>query len=212
MRTPVSAFPSWPNGFDDGFGCPLPFCFFATALAAGFFTASFTTFFDFAAAFLTAFFAGFAAFFCFLAICWSPLSQSRRVGKGAEGALPTRTTSFELRSTVFIAIDPRGHGARTAVRAPLPTLRLLLQLALRIEVADAAALAAGCRIDHRVDEGWLAAIHRGVDGALELVGARPIDADAAERLHHLVVARAFHEHGWRGIRTHGIVVGAPVEA
>src|SRR4026208_562871 len=38
-------------------------------------------------------------------------------------------------------------------------LFLLLKLALRIEVADAAALAAGGRIDHRVDQGRLPAIH-----------------------------------------------------
>src|ERR1700675_4372786 len=43
---------------------------------------------------------------------------------------------------------------------------LLLQNALRIEVADAAAFGAGRRIDHRVDEGRLAGIHRFVDGAL----------------------------------------------
>src|SRR5262249_35069567 len=72
-------------------------------------------------------------------------------------------------------------------------------LALRIEIADAAALAAGGRVDHRVDERRLAAVHRGVDGPLEFVGARRIDADAAERLDHLVVARAFDEHRRRGI-------------
>src|SRR3954468_8294860 len=44
---------------------------------------------------------------------------------------------------------------------------LLFQNALRIEVADAAALRTSCRIDHRVDQGRLAGIHRRVDGALE---------------------------------------------
>src|SRR3954454_3444500 len=65
---------------------------------------------------------------------------------------------------------------------------LLADRALRVEVADAAALAARCRIDHRVDEGGLAGIHGVVDGTLQLVWRRHIDADAAERLHHLVVA------------------------
>ena len=41
------------------------------------------------------------------------------------------------------------------------------------------------------------------DGALEFVGRRRIDADAAEGLHHLVVARAFDEDGGRGVRTAG---------
>ena len=49
MRTPSSALPAWPNGLVEGFGRPLPFFF-----AAGFFGASFTTFFDFAAAFFAA--------------------------------------------------------------------------------------------------------------------------------------------------------------
>src|SRR5580704_648808 len=69
----------------------------------------------------------------------------------------------------------------------------LLQLALRIEVADAAALAAGSRVQHRIDQGRLARVHRRVDGALEFIGGRRIDADAAERLHHPVVARTLDE-------------------
>src|SRR4029453_232436 len=71
---------------------------------------------------------------------------------------------------------------------------LLADDALRIEIADAAALAAGRRIDHGVDERRLAGIQGGIDGALELVGRRHVSPDAAERLYHLVVARAFHEH------------------
>src|ERR1700758_2409857 len=47
----------------------------------------------------------------------------------------------------------------------LKVCSLLLQDALRIEVADAAAFGAGGRIDHRVDQGRLAGIHRLVDGA-----------------------------------------------
>src|ERR1700730_4453602 len=40
------------------------------------------------------------------------------------------------------------------------------KLALRGEVADRAALAAGRRIKHRVDQGRLAGVHGRVDGAL----------------------------------------------
>src|SRR5262245_42122393 len=71
--------------------------------------------------------------------------------------------------------------------------------ALRIEVADAAAFAAGCRVDHRIDESRLAGIQGPVDGALELVGRRHISANAAERFHHLVVARPFDEDGRRRV-------------
>src|SRR5262249_24375956 len=40
----------------------------------------------------------------------------------------------------------------------------LANCALRVEIADAAAFAARCRIDHRVDEGRLAGIHGLVHG------------------------------------------------
>src|SRR5262249_42155745 len=63
-------------------------------------------------------------------------------------------------------------------------LLLLLQDALRIEVADAAALRARGGIDHRVDQRRLARLHGFVDGALEFVGRGGIDADAAEGFHH----------------------------
>src|SRR5581483_7199396 len=62
----------------------------------------------------------------------------------------------------------------------LPRVALfLLQLALRIEVADAARLAACRGIDHRIDQGRLAGIHRGVDRALELIRVGRIHADPA---------------------------------
>src|SRR6266481_5233516 len=89
---------------------------------------------------------------------------------------------------------------------------LLLQNALRIEVADAAAFGAGGGIDHRVDQGRLAGIHRLVDGALQFVRRRRVDACAAERFHHPVVARALDEHGRRGIGAGRIDVGAAVDS
>src|ERR1700710_3000847 len=46
-----------------------------------------------------------------------------------------------------------------------------LQLALRIEIAEAAALAAGRGVEHRIDQRRLAAIHRSIHRALELIGA-----------------------------------------
>src|SRR5258708_15669974 len=90
---------------------------------------------------------------------------------------------------------------------------LLSKHALRIEVTDAAALGAGCRIDHRVDQGWLAGVHGLVHGALQFVWRRRIDANAAERLHHLVVARTLDEDGGRDIRATGrIDVGSAIDA
>src|SRR6202048_5056263 len=57
-----------------------------------------------------------------------------------------------------------GRGIRDPVRMVVDLF--LTNLALRVEVTDAAALAASRRIDHRVDEGRLAGVHGLVDGAL----------------------------------------------
>src|SRR5229473_390171 len=90
---------------------------------------------------------------------------------------------------------------------------LFAKFALRVEVADAAALAAGRRVDRGVDEGWLAGIHGGIDRTLQFVGRRHMDADAAERFHHLVVARALDEDGWCYVRAAcRINVGAAIDA
>src|SRR5260370_41764605 len=88
----------------------------------------------------------------------------------------------------------------------------LAKYALRIEVADRAALGAGRGIDHGVDQGRLAGVHRLVDGAFEFVRRGRVDACAAERLHHLVVARALDEHRGRRIGAGRIDVGAAIDA
>src|SRR4051794_3001551 len=81
-----------------------------------------------------------------------------------------------LRTPYLCAVPALRSGMKNA--APRPGHELfLLQLALRVEVADAAALAAGRGIQHRVDQGRLAGIHRGVHRALEFIGAGRIDAD-----------------------------------
>src|SRR5687768_3086117 len=95
---------------------------------------------------------------------------------------------------------------------PCSSPLLLAKRALRIEVADAAAFASGRGIEHRVDQRRLAGVHRLVDGALQLIGRRCVDADAAESFHHLVVPRALDEHGRRWIRTHLVDVGAAINA
>src|SRR3984885_248989 len=72
---------------------------------------------------------------------------------------------------------------------------LLRQSAARVEIANIATLASRRRVDHRVDECGLAGVHSRVDGALEFIWRRRIDANAAETLDHPVVAGAFDERG-----------------
>src|SRR5262249_20282926 len=89
----------------------------------------------------------------------------------------------------------------------------LAKHALRVEIADPAAFAAGRRVDHRVDEGRLARVQSVIHSALELVRRRHIGADPAERLHHLIVARALDEDGCRNVRaSRGVDVRSAVDA
>src|SRR6202167_4349052 len=93
------------------------------------------------------------------------------------------------------------------------TRSFLPQHALRVEVADAAAFGAGRRIDRRVDQGRLSGIHRRVDRALQLIGRGDMDAGAAERFHHPVVARIPDENRRRHVVAAGrIDVGAAIDA
>src|SRR5206468_12820648 len=124
------------------------------------------------------------------------LATSFSAGFLAALALSLRLAFFSFLSFFF------------AIVVPL----FLLDLALRIEIADAAAFAARSRIDHRVDESRLAGVHRRVDGALQLIGRGGVDTGAAERLDHLVVARALDEHRRRRVVTGLVDVGAAIDA
>src|SRR5262249_32190515 len=101
----------------------------------------------------------------------------------------------------------RGCGADAAAGL------LLAQHTLRIEVADAAALASGCGVDDCVDQCRLAGIQGRVDGALEFIGCRNVNAHATEGFHHLVVTRALDEHRRRRVRaTCSVHVGSAIDA
>src|SRR5438876_6028157 len=90
---------------------------------------------------------------------------------------------------------------------------VLAKSALRVEVADTAALAARSRVDHRVDQGGFARIDGRFDGPLQLVGCFRLNADATKRFDDLVIARAFDEDGRRRIRSASrIEVGSAVDA
>src|SRR6185437_10004473 len=91
-------------------------------------------------------------------------------------------------------------GSCTAPRRRKRAISFLAQRALRVEVADAAALAASSRIDHRVDEGRLARVQCRVYCALQFVGRGHVGPDAAEGLDESVVARAFDEDERRRVR------------
>src|SRR5260370_20366495 len=83
-----------------------------------------------------------------------------------------------------------------AARGPAPDVAnlFLAKHALRVEVADAAALRAGCRVDHRVDQRRLAGVHGLVHAALELVRGRRLAATAPQCLHQLLLTPALYTH------------------
>src|SRR4051812_16471201 len=93
-----------------------------------------------------------------------------------------------------------------------PAGLFLANYALRIEVADPAAFGTGRRIDHCVDQGRLAGVHRLVDRALQLVRRRRVDAHPAERFHHLVVPRILDKDGGRNVGAGRVEVGAAINA
>src|ERR1700736_370373 len=116
---------------------------------------------------------------------------------------------------IVSAPAPAGRKRGGAARGPAPDVANLFPAkhALRVEVADAAALGAGRRVDHRVDQCRLAGVHGLVHGALKLVRCRRVDANAAEGLHHLVVTRVLDEDGRRNVRTaRRIDVGSAIDA
>src|SRR6187402_2335402 len=85
--------------------------------------------------------------------------------------------------------------------------------ALWIQSADAAALAAGRRVDDGIDEGRPARVHGLVHRTAQLVRCRRLNTDAAERFHHLVVTRVLDEDRWRNVGTAGgIDVGSSIDA
>src|SRR5262252_244308 len=140
--------------------------------------------------------------FAFLA---TTLSAGRLAALAFLAALSLRFAFLSFFFAIFVSDCLNAVGAAGDL--------LLAQLALRVEVADAAALAAGRRIDDSVDEGRLARVERIVDRAPELVGRGGIDADTAEGFRHLVVAGAIHERRGRRIRAAGGVdVDAAIDA
>src|SRR5215469_9515584 len=87
-------------------------------------------------------------------------------------------------------------GGHRLVPRPMPEdVLFLAKHALRVEVADPAALAARSRVDHRVDQSGFAGVHGRFDGPLQRVGGFRLHADATEGLDDLVVPRAFDEDG-----------------
>src|SRR5262249_32728260 len=227
MRTPSSALPAWPNGFVDGFGSP----FAGAAFAAGLRSAvarvarrAVRAARCSAATRLRSFASAFFGMRSFLLAGFAPGARAaaRLAARRAAAAFRlTRTTALFPRFDAIVLplrcscrrVDWARSASPNAFGCAFGCASLfLLQRALRVEVAAAAALAAGRRIDHRVDQGRLAGVHGRVHGALELVRRCRIGTDPAERLHHLVVARTFDEYGRRRIRTGGVGVGAAIDA
>src|SRR6185312_16237639 len=83
----------------------------------------------------------------------------------------------------------------------------------RIERRDAAALGAGPFRDHRVHERRALGAERLLDRRAQLLRRRDVLADAAERLHQLLVARVLHEHeGRRVLRAAVALLVAAIDA
>src|ERR1700733_13356586 len=109
-------------------------------------------------------------------------------------------TSAPNHASNCVQVGPDCTWVKSRILTPSSALDILCSCLLRkgtfrIEIADVATLAARRRVDHRVDQRGLAAVHGCVDGALQLVRRGRIDANPAEPLDHFVVAGALYERG-----------------
>src|SRR6267142_2863609 len=86
---------------------------------------------------------------------------------------------------------------------------LLRDAALRVEIADVAALRPRCRIDRAIDQGWFPRSQRLGEGLREPLRIDGIVTDTAKGFDQLFVARLFHQDGWRGI---GVAAGVDIVA
>src|SRR3954453_20483000 len=112
-------------------------------------------------------------------------------------AFSTLITSAPNHGSSWVQVGPDWTCVKSRMRTPSSALVMSLSLLLlgcgRVQARDAAALGAGGLVDDGVDECRLARGERCIEALPELVGRRRVDTDAAERLHHLVVARVLHE-------------------
>src|SRR6266849_8238937 len=76
---------------------------------------------------------------------------------------------------------------------------LLWNTALRVEIADVAALRPRCRIDRAIDQGRFPRSQRLGESLREPLRIDGIVTDTAKGFDQLVVARVLHQDGWRGI-------------
>src|SRR5215216_4840730 len=166
MRTPSSALPACPHGRVLGFGNPL-----AAALRAPLPP----------------------RFFAPLAEAVLALGRSATTFLPGARRLALRVATILARAAVaavfFFAflrvamVVPSSIVPRERSSLPVRLLRapsFFGDHALRIEIADAAALGSCRRVDHRVDQGRLARVHGLIHGTAQLVGRCHMAANAAE--------------------------------
>src|SRR5215203_5886230 len=139
-------------------------------------------------------------------------------------AFSTLITSAPNQASSCVQVGPDWTWVKSRMRTPSSALlivgswgvvlkaSLLLRRERRVEARDATALGARGLVDHGVDERRLAGRDRLDEALPQLVGRRRVDADAAEGLDHLVVARALDEHRRRDVAAARVDVGALVDA
>src|SRR5678815_2564879 len=137
-------------------------------------------------------------------------------------AFSTLMTSAPNQASSCVHVGPDWTCVKSRMRTPSSALlicgscragsRLLLLGDGRVEARDAAALGAGGLVDDGVDQRRLARRDRLGEALPQLVGSRRVDADAAEGIHQLVVARALDEDRRCDVAAARVDVGALVDA
>src|SRR3954454_15560345 len=125
-------------------------------------------------------------------------------------AFSSLITSAPNHASSWVQVGPDWTWVKSRMRTPSSALLIfcswqsrkswsLLLGRGRVQARDAAALGPRGLVDDGVDERRLARRERRVEPLPQLVGSRRVDADAAERLHHLLVARILDEHRRRDV-------------
>src|SRR6516225_1306516 len=137
-------------------------------------------------------------------------------------AFSTLMTSAPNQASSCVHVGPDWTCVKSRMRTPSSALlicgscrsggRLLLLRDGRVEARDAAALGARGLVDDGVDERRPARRERVGKALPQLVGSRRVDADAAERLDHLVVARTLDEDRRRNVAAARVDIGPLVDA
>src|SRR6185369_6210031 len=139
-------------------------------------------------------------------------------------ALSTLITSAPIQASSWVQVGPDCTWVKSRILTPSSALLILFPLQVsnsrnsfllrraRVQAGDPAAFRSSGFVDDRVDQCRLARGHGFFQRLGQFLRSRGPHADAAEGLHHHLVAGVLDELGGRHVAAGGVLVGALVDA